>query len=132
MDEVLADLKTLSDPDSVSLKILSKYSPAVGEIAETMSTQFSQLGVRIDSDTLLATLLGSLGTLMQESIKDAELGTALDITSLFSSIPSSCTLKLVILSLPLLETRRTLPPRLNLIAAAVFSPWKLSSNELIF
>ncbi len=86
MDEVLADLKTLSDPDSVSLKILSKYSPAVGEIAETMSTQFSQLGVRIDSDTLLATPLGSLGTLMQESIKDAELGTALDITSLSDPI----------------------------------------------
>ena len=86
MDEVLADLKTLSDPDSVSLKILSKYSPAVGEIAETMSTQFSQLGVRMDSDTLLSTPLGSLGTLMQESIKDAELGTALDITSLSDPI----------------------------------------------
>ena len=86
MDEVLADLKTLSDPGSVSLKILSKYSPAVGEIAETMSTQFSQLGVRIDSDTLLSTPLGSLGTLMQESIKDAELGTALDITSLSDPI----------------------------------------------
>ena len=86
MDEVLADLKALSDPDSVSLKILSKYSPAVGEIAETMSTQFSQLGVRIDSDTLLSTPLGSLGTLMQESIKDAELGTALDITSLSDPI----------------------------------------------
>ena len=86
MDEVLADLKTLSDPDSVSLKILSKYSPAVGEIAETMSTQFSQLGVRIDSDTLLSTPLGSLGTLMQESIKDAELGTALGITSLSDPI----------------------------------------------
>ena len=82
MDEVLADLKALSDPDSVSLATLSKYSPAVEEIAETMSTQFSGLGVRMDSETLLSTPLGSLGDLLQESIRGAELGTALGITSL--------------------------------------------------
>ena len=86
MDEVLADLKALSDPDSVSLATLSKYSPAVEEIAETMSTQFSGLGVRMDSETLLSTPLGSLGDLLQESIRGAELGTALGITSLSDPI----------------------------------------------
>ena len=86
MDEVLADLQALSDPDSVSLATLSKYSPAVEEIAETMSVQFAELGVRMDSDTLLSTPLGSLGELLQESVRGAELGTALGINSLSDPI----------------------------------------------
>lgn len=86
MDEVLADLQALSDPDSVSLATLAKYSPAVEEIAETMTTQFYELGVRMDSDTLLTTPLGSLGSLLQESIRSAELGTALGINSLSDPI----------------------------------------------
>lgn len=86
MDEVLADLQALSDPDSVSLATLSKYSPVVEEIAETMSVQFAELGVRMDSDTLLSTPLGSLGELLQESVRGAELGTALGINSLSDPI----------------------------------------------
>ena len=86
MNEVLADLQALSDPDSVSLATLSKYSPAVEEIAETMSVQFAELGVRMDSDTLLSTPLGSLGELLQESVRGAELGTALGINSLSDPI----------------------------------------------
>ncbi len=86
MDEVLADLQALSDPDSVSLATLSKYSPAVEEIAETMSVQFAELGVRMDSGTLLSTPLGSLGELLQESVRGAELGTALGINSLSDPI----------------------------------------------
>lgn len=86
ISDVLNDFQLLSDRDNLSLGVLSKYTPAIDEMAQTLCSQMYQMGVAIDAEDLLSTPLGALGELMQTSVKNAALGTALNINVLSDPI----------------------------------------------
>lgn len=75
--DVQRDVNSLSDPSSLSLQTLSKYTPLIDTYADDLLSQLGEMGVTVEKSELMTTSFSGLGDYLQKTVLPAvELGRA--------------------------------------------------------